>query len=134
TARFSDIEGTCSKLGALPSPLWGGVGGGGRGIWPPRCKPRHDPPSPTLPHKGGGSRQSLRRLLSTRHRNTVRTRSAFTTRCFQVRCPDIMFCALAGRSDRARNAGAQFSCRRLQRAESIHSPPADDGGGRAQIS
>src|SRR5690606_14996680 len=35
----------------FPSPLWGGVRGGGkRKRW--RCGV---PPSPTLPHKGGGS-------------------------------------------------------------------------------
>ena len=44
----------------LPSPLWGGVGGGGRSIG------RHgrliaSPPSPSLPRKGGGSRPSKRR-------------------------------------------------------------------------
>src|SRR5262245_30448825 len=39
-------------LGALPSPLWGGVGGGGRKIGAPML-PNALPPSPTLPHKGG---------------------------------------------------------------------------------
>ena len=40
--------------GALPSPLWGGVGGGGR-CWRTRLAQQQLPPSPTLPHKGGGS-------------------------------------------------------------------------------
>src|SRR5260370_29187000 len=52
-------------LGALPSPLWGGVGGGGREIR--ALSVRHAlPPSPALPHKGGGS--TLR--LPPAHRTT----------------------------------------------------------------
>src|SRR5262245_18696181 len=45
------------KLGRLPSPLW--VGGGGRRLreWSCITAP---PPSPPLPHKGGGSRPSTR--------------------------------------------------------------------------
>src|SRR5262249_29408724 len=51
---------TRRTLGALPSPLWGGVGGGGggRAIEAPMV-PNSPPPSPALPHKGGGSRPSL---------------------------------------------------------------------------
>src|SRR5262245_52961008 len=43
-------------LGALPSPLWGGVGGGGSAILSQVAPPylAASPPSPTLPHKGGG--------------------------------------------------------------------------------
>ena len=37
----------------LPSPLWGGVGGGGRRVWH-ICAKTSRPPTPTLPHKGGG--------------------------------------------------------------------------------
>src|SRR5258707_12411397 len=33
----------------LPSPLWGGVGGGGREMWRSKC-PTARPPTPTLPH------------------------------------------------------------------------------------
>src|SRR5215470_4280278 len=41
----------------LPSPLRGGVGGGGRGVGHNRATaPR--PPTPTLPHKGGGRKSS----------------------------------------------------------------------------
>src|SRR5213593_3035574 len=39
---------------AIALPLWGGVGGGGRSLPRLRC-PNELPPSPTLPHKGGGS-------------------------------------------------------------------------------
>jgi len=45
-------------FGALPSPLWGGVGGGSREIGA-RTLPHAPPPSPTLPHKGGGSTPRL---------------------------------------------------------------------------
>src|SRR5262245_56830753 len=48
----------CRALGGLPSPLWGGVGGGGHAIDAPVC-PSAPPPSPALPHKGGGSTPSL---------------------------------------------------------------------------
>src|SRR5579871_5381098 len=37
---------------ALPSPLWGGVGGGG-----PRVMRKRPPPTPTLPQKRGGRRE-----------------------------------------------------------------------------
>src|SRR5947208_3554318 len=52
------------KLGVLPSPLWGGVGGGGRSLWTQLAQQQR-PPSPPLPHKGGGSRPSawFRRTL-----------------------------------------------------------------------
>src|SRR5947209_11888644 len=39
---------------AIPLPLWGGVGGGGRS-WLTRFVQQQLPPSPALPHKGGGS-------------------------------------------------------------------------------
>src|SRR5262245_42900709 len=42
-----------------PSPLWGGVRGGGRCWWTLR-EQQQRPPSPTLPHKGGGSAPSSR--------------------------------------------------------------------------
>ena len=47
----------------LPSPLWGGVGGGGREVGRKRRRLRvtSRPPTPTLPHKGGGSRSRKRR-------------------------------------------------------------------------
>src|SRR5262249_61778394 len=50
----------CRILGVLPSPFWGGVGGGGRAMFL-RWRHHHvtaPPPSPALPHKGGGSRPS----------------------------------------------------------------------------
>src|SRR6266481_1962438 len=47
----------------LPSPLWGGVGGGGRGVWH-HCAITSRPPTPTLPHKGGGSRRAPCRVQS----------------------------------------------------------------------
>src|SRR5262245_40971700 len=37
---------TCCKLAALPSPLWGGAGGGGR-CWSTRLAPQQRPPSPS---------------------------------------------------------------------------------------
>src|SRR5215510_9231337 len=43
------------RLGVLPSPLWGGVGGGGTSVREESCVTA-SPPSPPLPHKGGGSR------------------------------------------------------------------------------
>src|SRR5262249_49093593 len=51
----------CRALGALSSPLWGGVGGGGSAIlrWWCHRDLTAPPPSPSLPHKGGGSRPSL---------------------------------------------------------------------------
>src|SRR5262249_1323801 len=48
----------CRGLGGLPSPLWGGVGGGGSS-WRTPLAQQLRPPSPPLPHKGGGSRPSL---------------------------------------------------------------------------
>src|SRR5215471_12435347 len=53
--------GICARaeLGVLPSPLWGGVGGGGHCAR--RCRGIiARPPSPPLPRKGGGSRPSVR--------------------------------------------------------------------------
>src|SRR5262247_3798768 len=54
-----------SALGALLSPLWGGVGGGGRAFLSQEVPPssHRTTPSPPLPHKGGGSRLSLRLTL-----------------------------------------------------------------------
>jgi hypothetical protein len=43
----------------FPSPLWGGVRGGGRSVGQ-RQYFTASPPSPTLPHKGGGSRPRSR--------------------------------------------------------------------------
>src|SRR6476646_8069210 len=54
----------------LPSPLWGGVGGGGRG-WRTQLAPQLRPPSPALPHKGGGSRLSLPIELIPLQRNRI---------------------------------------------------------------
>src|SRR5947199_5798723 len=48
------------KLGVLPSPLWGGDGGGGRSLLT-RLVKQQRPPSPTLPHQGGGSAPGLPR-------------------------------------------------------------------------
>ena len=45
---------SCRALGALPSPLRGGDGGGGRAI-DARTLPNASRPSPTLPHKGEGA-------------------------------------------------------------------------------
>ncbi len=44
--------------GLLPSPLWGGVGGGGRAASRRRrgLPVASRPPTPTLPHRGGGRR------------------------------------------------------------------------------
>src|SRR5579871_5724567 len=50
---------TCRSL--LPSPLWGGVGGGGS-CW--AFRKTELPPSLTLPHEGGGNAPSLLGLLS----------------------------------------------------------------------
>src|SRR5262249_38409026 len=47
------------RLGVLPSPLWGGVGGGGPSVREESCVTA-SPPSPRLPHKGGGSRPNAR--------------------------------------------------------------------------
>jgi NitT/TauT family transport system substrate-binding protein len=77
---------TRGKLGVLPSPLWGGVGGGGR-CWWTHLAQQLRPPSPPLPHRksglpdlrkiirdpgkpgarGGGSRPSPRRALWNTH-------------------------------------------------------------------
>src|SRR5262249_44713921 len=51
----------------FPSPLWGGVRGGGRS-WRTHLVQQQRPPSPTLPHKGGGSRPSLSLALTPTHR------------------------------------------------------------------
>src|SRR5216683_291665 len=52
--------GSCFSLSVLgfllPSPLWGGVGGGGRRMGHILCHISR-PPTPTLPHKGGGGRK-----------------------------------------------------------------------------
>ena len=56
--------------GLLPSPLWGGVGGGvvRSGITFVKAP---DPPPPALPHKGEGVRLSVPHALSTFHRNAL---------------------------------------------------------------
>src|SRR5262249_59038027 len=46
-----------ANTAVLPSPLWGGVAGGDPGTRQRRCVTA-PPPSPSLPHKGGGSRPS----------------------------------------------------------------------------
>src|SRR5580700_11975711 len=48
----------------LRSPWWGGVGGGGREVGRERGRllVTSRPPTPTLPHKGGGSRSRKRRV------------------------------------------------------------------------
>ena len=58
-------------LWRLPSPLWGGVGGGGREATRarPRLRPHLPTPHPTLPHKGGGIT-----LIRPPHRNAARVR------------------------------------------------------------
>src|SRR6266498_4692674 len=58
-------------LGGLPSPLWGGAGGGGQ-YWGTRFAPQQRPPSPPLPHKGGGSRPSSLRAMIPLHANYSR--------------------------------------------------------------
>src|SRR5262249_28771479 len=45
---------------SVPSPPWGGVGGGGRAVGH-LCAQSPRPPPPTLPHKGGGSRRRCAR-------------------------------------------------------------------------
>src|SRR5207344_2351592 len=47
-------------LGVFPSPLWGRVRGGG-GSWRTHLVQQQLPPSPTLPHKGGGSTPPVRK-------------------------------------------------------------------------
>src|SRR6516162_3646215 len=67
---FLDHSVTLASTGAansvrFPSPLWGGDRGGGL-CWRTRVDEQQRPPSPTLPHKGGGSRPVvLRRCAST---------------------------------------------------------------------
>jgi hypothetical protein len=53
-------------IGQIPSPLWGGDGGGG-GLATPRYTFPASPPTPSLPHSGGREAQSLApsRLAST---------------------------------------------------------------------
>src|SRR5438067_388452 len=61
------------NLGALPSPLWGGVGGGGPS-WLMRLVRQRPPPSPALPRKGGGSRPSSRLGLDSSRRTHLPAR------------------------------------------------------------
>src|SRR5262249_5134008 len=56
-------EGVSPSSLHFPSPLWGGVRGGGRCVRRCSCITA-PPPSPPLPHKGGGSRPSLSRVLA----------------------------------------------------------------------
>ena len=55
------------KHDALPSPLWGGVGGGGRS-WLAQSVKQPLPPTPPHPHKGGGSTPRLRLGFTTNRR------------------------------------------------------------------
>src|SRR5215471_12463708 len=41
-----EFNASLPRLGVLPSPLWGGVGGGGQSWWTPLV-PQQRPPSPT---------------------------------------------------------------------------------------
>ncbi len=88
-AKASVADGAMTRRSVLPSPLWGGVGGGGRNWWT-RCVQNNDPPpqpSPTasrarptcalivrnpsrLGFRGGGSRPSLRPLLTPPQRSS----------------------------------------------------------------
>ena len=52
---------------AFPPPLWGRDREGGK----PHARRLRLPPSPTLPHKGGGSRPSLRLVCSPPHRTVI---------------------------------------------------------------
>src|SRR5262245_5441749 len=65
---LSNLPNQCRRL--LPSPLWGGVGGGGpiRDVVSVK-QPR--PPSLTLPHRGGGNRPSKRRSSSANRRGLI---------------------------------------------------------------
>src|SRR4051794_15167954 len=65
-------------LSALPSPLWGGVGGGGAEISSPVSQ-NAPPPSPALTHKGGGSRPNL--PLEPRSHATVQQKDYEQTVC-----------------------------------------------------
>jgi hypothetical protein len=47
-----------ARLGHLPSPLWGGDGGGGLREAPDGALVAI-PPTPSLPHEGGGEVQDL---------------------------------------------------------------------------
>src|SRR5262249_5324030 len=53
-APTRSVRSAPQALGVFPSPLWGGVGGGGGGVWQRWCVTRTTP----LPHRGGGSRPS----------------------------------------------------------------------------
>src|ERR1700737_1770169 len=85
----------CRALSALPSPLWGGVGGevggGGREIEGTIAPP----PSPALPHKGGGSRSSMLRVLSPFYRT-------------RFDCPDSALDGMHRRSDASRDYAARY--------------------------
>src|SRR6516162_3204681 len=75
---FLDHSVTLASTGAansvrFPSPLWGGDRGGGL-CWRTRVDQQQRPPSPTLPHKGGGSRPVvLRRCASTSLEHSARS-------------------------------------------------------------
>ena len=102
----------------LPSPLWGGAGGGGREV---RCKRRRPlvtsrPPSPTLPHKGGGSRS--RKLRGTRFASA---------QLHQARQKSRQRLAAAGRRDQQHRAaglglGQQFQLMRARRPAAAGEP------------
>src|SRR5262245_21425579 len=55
TLRAANSVCSLFALGALPSPLWGGVRGGGPEV-DARLLPHAPPPPQPSPHKGGGSR------------------------------------------------------------------------------
>src|SRR4051812_8398542 len=57
----AELQGVEACRGVFPSPLWGGVRGGGRS-----CFSAIRPPSLTLPHKGGGNGEV--RGLNSAHR------------------------------------------------------------------
>ena len=57
------MQDCCDTHGVLPSPVWGGVGGVGVAVGGCSLRHNYDPPPPTLPHKGGGSRPPLPLVL-----------------------------------------------------------------------
>jgi len=59
---LKEVDGRQVSEAALPSPLWGGAGGGGS---------FRRPPTPTLPHKGGGSNDAAPSSPTALHRAGV---------------------------------------------------------------
>src|SRR5438132_4089286 len=69
-AHSGDVDAQGRRgLGGLPSPLWGGVGGGGGAMWHLACL-IEPPPSPTLPHKGEGADPVRAEVVQQLQRNT----------------------------------------------------------------